>query len=133
MVFNRCNCYFSCWVIFCPFTSLKARKIKIKKKKKQKKNAWRYHDLTQVYQKPWSYAVLFLRYGMRRCNLLFFSLGYFLPFYPTNTPKNKFYKNEKKTRGDIINLHMCTKNYDELMYGSWDMVHEGQMEGQTKH
>ena len=28
----------------------------------------------------------------------------------------------KKTPGDIIILHMCTKNYDEAMYGCWDMV-----------
>ena len=29
MVHDRCNCYFSFWAIFCPFTSLIARKIKI--------------------------------------------------------------------------------------------------------
>ena len=23
--------------------------------------------------------------------------------------------------GDIIIFHMCTKNYDQMMYGSWDM------------
>ena len=26
--------------------------------------------------------------------------------------------------GDIIILHMCTKNYDQMMYGSWDMVRD---------
>ena len=31
--------------------------------KKLEKNAWRYHHFTQVYQKSWSYAILFLRYG----------------------------------------------------------------------
>ena len=30
---------------------------------KNEKNAWRYHYFTQVYQKSWSYAILFLRYG----------------------------------------------------------------------
>ena len=29
MTHNRCNCYFSFWAIFCPFTSLTAWKIKI--------------------------------------------------------------------------------------------------------
>ena len=29
MAHNRCNCYFSFWVQFCPFTSLTAPKIKI--------------------------------------------------------------------------------------------------------
>ena len=28
----------------------------------------------------------------------------------------------KKMRGDIMILYMCTKNYDQMMYGSWDMV-----------
>ena len=25
---------------------------------------------------------------------------------------------------NIIIFHMRTKNYDQLMYGSWDMVHD---------
>ena len=36
--------------------------------------------------------------------------------------------------GDIIILHMCTKNYDQMMYGSWDMdaiVRDGQMDWRT--
>ena len=32
-------------------------------KKMKKTNAWRYHRLTQVYQKSRSYAILLLRYG----------------------------------------------------------------------
>ena len=32
MVCGRCNCYFSFWAIFCPFTSLTAQKLKIFKK-----------------------------------------------------------------------------------------------------
>ena len=31
----------------------------------------------------------------------------------------------KKTPGDIIILHKCTKNYDQMMYGFWDMVRDG--------
>ena len=27
--------------------------------------------------------------------------------------------------GDIIILQMCTKNYDQMMYGSGDMVRDG--------
>ena len=61
-VCDRCN-YFSFWAIFCPFTPLTARKIKISKK--WKKNAWRYHHFTHVYQKLWLY-VQFLRYGARQ-------------------------------------------------------------------
>ena len=60
----RCNCYCSFWAIFSPFTPLTAQKKKTwKMKKKKKKNTWRYHNLAQVYQKSWSYAILLLRYG----------------------------------------------------------------------
>ena len=31
MARDRCNCYFSFWAIFCPFTPLRAQKIRIKK------------------------------------------------------------------------------------------------------
>ena len=33
--------------------------------------------------------------------------------------------------GDIIFWHTCTKNYDHMMNGSWDMVHNRQTEIQT--
>ena len=38
--------------------------------------------------------------------------------------KIKILKKWKKTPRDIIILHTCTKNYDQVMYGSWDMVHD---------
>ena len=41
-----------------------------------------------------------------------FILGYFLPFYPSNTLKNQNFKRMKKAPGDIIILHMCTKDDD---------------------
>ena len=34
----------------------------------------------------------------------------------------------KKRPGDIIILHMCTENYDQMMYSSWDMVHNRWMD-----
>ena len=58
---DGCNCYFSFWASFCPFTPLKPWKMKISKKEK---NIWRYHHFTQVHRKWWLYAALFLRYGM---------------------------------------------------------------------
>ena len=42
---DRCNCYFSFWAIFCPFTPLTAQKIKILKNEKK---AGRYHLFTHV-------------------------------------------------------------------------------------
>ena len=41
-----------------------------------------------------------------------FIFGYFLPFYPSNTLKNQNFKRMKKAPGDIIILHMCTKDDD---------------------
>ena len=77
-----------------------------------------------MYHKWKSYDVCFLRYEAWQTDL-FVILGHFLPFYPTNNPpKLKFWKNEIKT-GDIIILNKRTKNYDHMLYRSWDMVHDG--------
>ena len=46
---------------FGPFFALLPKKSKLKKNEKK---AWRYHHFTQVYQKSWPYAILFLRYGV---------------------------------------------------------------------
>ena len=37
----------------------------------------------------------------------------------------------KKIPGYVIILHMCTKNYGQMMYSSSDMVRDGQTDGQT--
>ena len=91
-------------------------------KKKNEKNNWRYHHLSQVHQKSWSYAILFLRYGAWQMQMLFFILGYFLPFYPPNSTKNEYFKKMKKIPGDIIISHNCTKNHDHMLCCSWDMA-----------
>ena len=60
MARDGCN-YFSFWTIFCTFTPLTAQKIKIEIKWRK---PWWYHHFTLVYKKSWSYAILFLRYGV---------------------------------------------------------------------
>ena len=70
MAHDRCNCYFSFWAIFCPFTP----------------------------PPP--------------------------PYPPLTCPKNEIFKKMKKTPGDIIILHNCTKNRYHMLYRSWDMVHD---------
>ena len=80
----------------------------------------------------WSDDVPFLRYGAWQMKLLFLMLGYFSPFYPPNSPKNQYFGKIKKNTGDIIILKMCTKNYDQMMYGSWDMVCNRWTDGRTK-
>ena len=49
-------------------------------------------------------------------------------FWAKNKKFLKFKKKKKKKKKkpeDIIILHLCTKNYDHMMYGSWDMVQNG--------
>ena len=62
VVRDRCNCYFSFWAIFCPFTPITAQKMKIFKN--EKNTSW-YHHFTHVFQKLWLDDVLLLRYGAR--------------------------------------------------------------------
>ena len=78
----------------------------------------RYHNFTHVHLKPQSYEVQFLRYGVRRfCHFgLFFAL--LPPSPPPNSPKNENIKKMKKTPGDIIILHNCTKTHDYRLYCS---------------
>ena len=51
----------------------------------------------------------------------------FLPFCPPRPApkpqKSKFWKKEKNTWRYII-LHTCTINYDQMMYGSWNMLRD---------
>ena len=84
-------------------------------KKKIRKTHWRYYHVAQVYQKSWSY-MLYCSWGMvrDRCNCYF----WFWAILALLPPKNsKFHKNEKMAECIII-LHICTKNYDLMMYGS---------------
>ena len=53
-----------------------------------------------------------------------FTILYCQYFHPLTTQKIKISKKMKKNTGDIIILHMCTKNYDKMMYRSWDIVHD---------
>ena len=57
---NATDKYFVILDHFFPFTPLTTQKIKVLKS--WKKNPWRYH-FTQVSQKSWSCAILFLRCG----------------------------------------------------------------------
>ena len=49
----------------------------------------------------------------------------FLPFSHPKNPKNQNFEKMKITLGDIIILQKCTKNYDHMLYCSWDMACDG--------
>ena len=76
-----------------------------------------------------NHMMCFLRYG--RQNNFFVVLDYISPFYPTENPENQNFEKIKTNPGDIIILHMCTKAYDQMKYGSWDMVHGRRTDRQT--
>ena len=50
----------------------------------------------------------------------------FWPF--TYDPEKQKFETMKKTSGDIIILHVCTIDYDHMMYSSFDMVREWRMD-----
>ena len=123
---------FLLWAILCPFTPETSRKNKIlKKMKKTLEISSFYICVPQIMIRSctvpeiWCVTDLIVisHFG------LFFAL-----FHPHPTPKHpkksKFWK--KKKPGDIIILHKCTKNYDQMMYSSWDMVHDGQTDKRTE-
>ena len=90
MVCDECN-YFSFWAIFCPFTSLRARKIKVKKKKKKMKKTPGdiiLHKCTQNHD-----HLLYCSWDMAcdRCNCYFSFWAICCPFYPPNSPKNQIF------------------------------------------
>ena len=66
-----------------------------------------------------------------RCNYFLF-WAIFCPFTPLTAQKIKIKKKMKKRPGDIIILLMCIKNYDQIMYSSWDMVRDGRTDGRKK-
>ena len=58
--------------------------------------------------------------------IFYFSFGaIFCPPPPLTAPKMKISKAMKKTPGDVIILHKCTKNHDHMVYCSWDMACDG--------
>ena len=59
------------------------------------------------------------------CNCYFSFWTIFCLFTPITAWKVKISKKwKKKTPGDVIILHKCTKNYDHIVYCSWDMARE---------
>ena len=69
-----------------------------------------------------------------RCNCYFSFWAFFFALLPPaiqktqkNSPKNQNFKKWKKHL-EISSFYKCTKNHDYMMYGYWDMVHNGQMD-----
>ena len=118
--------------IFCYFGQFLAQLLPKNPKNQNfenEKNAWRYY-FKQVCQKSWSYATMFLRYGLWQMQLLFFILGYFLPFYPPKSPNNQ---NSKKMKKKPSKYHPFTHVYQKLWLDHVQYLRNGaqQTDGQT--
>ena len=127
MVSDRCN-YFLIWAIFCTLlppppslNSLKNHNFEYMKKKSG--------DIIILYMCTKNYdQMMYCSWDMVPDGCNYFSFwAIFCPFTPITAQIIKMFKKikDKKTTGDIIILHKCTKNYDQMMYGSWYMVYDG--------
>ena len=95
---------------FLPFYP--TNKSKSQNFEKMKKNSSRYYHFTFVYHEWRSYDVWFLRHGVQQAKS-FLILDHSLSFHWK-------IKILKKKPGDIITLHLCTRNDKHMMYGSLD-------------
>ena len=83
------------WAIFCPFTLLITQKMKILKKWKKCLEMSSFHT------------------SVPKIMIICYTVPEMCP-PPKQPKKSKFFK-IKKMPGDIIILHMCTKNYNQMM------------------
>ena len=123
MVHDRCNCCFSFWPIFCPFTSLTAHKnIDFKKMRKNPGDI-----IILLYCTKNHDYILYCSWDMARdgCNCCFSFWAISSPFTSLAAQKVKISNNEK----DTWRYHHFTQVYQKswsyamlsLRYGTWHM------------
>ena len=93
--------------------------------KKIKKNTWRYHYFTPVYQKSWSYDLQFLRYRVWQTEIgnygsffAFLTLPSPPPLHPSTTKNTKNQNFEKWKKLLKISFYTCVPNMS--WYMEWD-------------
>ena len=100
---DTCNCYFSFWALFCPFTPITDRKTKISGK--IKKNNWKYHHFTHVYKNH--DHMLYCSWNMARDTCSYFSFwAIFCPFTHLTTQKIKISK-IWKNHPEVSSFYKC--------------------------
>ena len=106
------------WTVFCPFTPLWTKKIKLLKKRKK------HLEILSSYKiVPWMAIIrCMVPETWSATGRIFCHFGPFLALLP----KNKNFQKMKKTPVDIIILHMCTINDNHIMYGSCDIERDRQ-------
>ena len=91
---DRCNCSFSFWAIFCPFTPLTAQKMNIPKKLKKKhlEISSFYTIVPKIMMTGYTVPEIW-----RTTDVIIFHFGQFFAFLPPpNSPKNDHFKKIKK-------------------------------------
>ena len=104
---------------FLPFSLLTTKTIKSLKKWKKM-----HRDIIILHKCTKNHNMLYCSWDMVHdgCNFYFSFWTIFCPFTPLTTKTIKILKKWKKTHRDIIILHKCTKNRDNMLYCSWDMA-----------
>ena len=111
--------FLSFWTIFCPFTQ---KNQNFEKLKKAPGDIIILHKCTKN-DDYMLYCSLDMARNRLNCYFSFWAIFY--PFTSLTVQKIKIEKKWKKPCGDIIILHKSTKNDDQMIHSSWDMVHDG--------
>ena len=120
MVLDECN-QFSFWAIFCPFTPWTAPKKYFGKMKKTK--AWDIFILRTCTKSMIRWCTV---PNIRRMTDLIVICHFRIvfAFYQSNRRRKQNFWKMKKEPGYNIILHRFSKNYDQMIYCSWDMVRD---------
>ena len=113
---NRQN-FLTFWTIFCPFTPLTIRKIKILKKWNKVLEILSFYTCVPYMTIIW--CMVPEKWSVT--GRIFIIFDCFLLFYLPDNPKTQNFEKLKKTPRDIIILHMCIINNNQMMYGSWNI------------
>ena len=111
----------SFWTIFCLFTPVTTQNIKISKKiKKLTPGDIIILHMYTINQNHMMYGSWDIKHDRQN----FFHFKQFFAQLPPKNPKNQNFEKMKKSPRDII-IQKCSKNYDHMLYCSWDMAHDG--------
>ena len=93
MLSDGCNCYFSIWAIFCPFTSVTAQKMKMSQQMKKQQ------EISSFYTCAPKIIIICYTVSEIWCVMdviVIFHFGLFFALLPPNLPKTwEYHKNEK--------------------------------------
>ena len=114
--------FLSFQVIFHSFAPLFTRKLKFGKNVKKHLEILSFYTRVPLIK---IICTLYMMYGS--WDIKFNRQNYFVimdyALSPSNSPKNENIKN-KKSPGDIITFHKCTKNHDRPLYCSRDVAQD---------